>query len=314
LATQAPVKIPPVFAGGRLTVYGFTKGTRPSSVRLTATGPSGPLSFDVAVPETASDSTRTISTLAARARIRELEEGSDWLTTRGSQQKDRKANSARNEIIALSVRYGLMSRETSYVAIERRETPVTGDVKLRKVPIALTTGWGGLERVALRSPGLAMPTACLADTGAPMAPARALATRVTDSVSRSAELSSGRGPAGFLKLQALIFLQTADGTWRLTRELGFFLGHDLADLRSAVSGATGSPDEIERALATALALAWLEENAANAEDEWRLLAAKARKWLNATSAVPPDGGAWIDYGRMRLKRSSGPKVLSSEGP
>ena len=153
--TQAPERVPPVFAGGRLTVYGFVKHGRPSNVRLTAKGPSGPLSFDVPVPETTVGSTRTVSTLAARARIRELEEGSEWLTARGSQQKDRKANSARNEIIALSVRYGLISRETSFVAVERRETPVVGDVKLRKVPIALTTGWGGLQERLGRHPVLA---------------------------------------------------------------------------------------------------------------------------------------------------------------
>ena len=58
----------------------------------------------------------------------------------------------RNEIIALSIRYGLMSRETSFVAIERRDTPVIGDVKLRKVPIALTTGWGGLDDYIRRLP------------------------------------------------------------------------------------------------------------------------------------------------------------------
>ena len=145
--TQAPTKIPPVFARGRLLVYGFVKTGRPSSVRLAATSPSGPLSFDVPVPEVDPGSLRTVSTLAARARIRELEEGSEWLTARGSQQKDRKASSARSEIIALSVRYGVMSRETSFVAIERRDTPVVGDVKLRKVPIALTTGWGGLMEI-----------------------------------------------------------------------------------------------------------------------------------------------------------------------
>ena len=92
--TQAPVKIPPVFAGGRLLVYGFVKGARPSNVRLAATSPSGPLSFDVPVPELVPSSRRTVATLAARARIRELEEGSEWLTARGSQQKDRKACSA----------------------------------------------------------------------------------------------------------------------------------------------------------------------------------------------------------------------------
>ena len=38
-----------------------------------------------------------------------------------------------------------MSRETSFVAVERRETPVIGDMQLRRIPIALTSGWGGID-------------------------------------------------------------------------------------------------------------------------------------------------------------------------
>jgi hypothetical protein len=46
------------------------------------------------------------------------------------------------EIVELSLRYGILSRETSFVAVERRETPVVGDMQLRRIPIALTTGVG----------------------------------------------------------------------------------------------------------------------------------------------------------------------------
>jgi hypothetical protein len=62
-----------------------------------------------------------------------------------TRQKGRKASSASKEIVELSLRYGLISRETSFVAVERRETPVQGDIQLRRVPIALTSGWGGIE-------------------------------------------------------------------------------------------------------------------------------------------------------------------------
>jgi hypothetical protein len=75
-----------------------------------------------------------------------LEEGSEWLGVRGSQQKSRKRTVATKEIVELSLGYGLVSRETSFVAVERRETPVTGEMNLRRVPIALPAGWGGGER------------------------------------------------------------------------------------------------------------------------------------------------------------------------
>lgn len=323
--TQAPSAVPPVFAGGRLLVYGFVKTERPSSVRLSANGPSGPLSFDVQLPD-ASDTGRTISTLAARARIRELEEGSEWLASRGSRQQGRRANSARNEIIELSLRYGLMSRETSFVAVERREAPAQGEVALRRVPIALTSGWGGLE--AGRPVRAAYATARLADINMPMAsPPPGAARRVPETASGgffdrfssskrfrrilsareepgSASMAEAPGlapPAGRRRsrkqpsaLQALVILQEADGSWAFTRELASALGQDFDRLRGSVQGAKGSEENVLRAWGTALALAWLQTHAADAATEWRLLAEKARGYLAHTSTVPPSGGSWMD--------------------
>ena len=148
-AKQMPSAVPPVFAGGRLLLYAFVKelstGLAPATIKLTATSPSGPVSFDVPLDPSRAVEGRTIATLAARARIRELEESAEWTGARGSRQRERKTTSASREVIELSIRYGLMSRETSFVAVEVRETPVLGDMQLRRIPIALTAGWGGLE-------------------------------------------------------------------------------------------------------------------------------------------------------------------------
>ena len=95
-------------------------------------------------------------------------------------------------------------------------------------------------------------------------------------------------------MHELIVLQAADGSWELTKELASLIGRDLDDLRSAIENARGSGNDVQRAWATALALAWLEEHAAEARDEWRLLAAKAREWIDATPAIPPGGGTWMD--------------------
>ena len=147
-AKQSPSTIPPVFAGGRLLLYAFVKevstGGMPATVRLAATSPSGPVTFDVAFDGSRVVTGKTVATLAARARIRELEESPEWTSARGSQQRDRKISGATREIIELSIRYGLLSRETSFVAVERRETPVLGDMQLRRIPIALTSGWSGV--------------------------------------------------------------------------------------------------------------------------------------------------------------------------
>ncbi len=306
--TQAPVKVPPVFAGGRLLVYGFVKGQRPAHVRLTATGPSGPVSFEVPVPPVpdAAESRHAVATLAARARIRELEEGSEWLASRGSQQKGRKVNGSKNEIIALSLRYGLTSRETSFVAIERRETPVTGDVQLRKVPIAITNGWGG----QLWSPGAApkmVPSRSFhihAALAQPVAESGTWGMRRPSALESSPRMPMMRARAGTTSsgMHSLILLQSADGSWELTKDLASVMGRDLAALRSAVQGASGSDSDVLRAWATALALTWLRTNAADNEDEWRLLAAKGRKWIDGTAAVPPGGRTWIDKADEYLRK------------
>jgi Ca-activated chloride channel homolog len=317
--TQAPLAIPPVFAGGRLLVYGFVKeGRRPGNIRLSAVSPSGAVSFDVPLADAVSGSGRIVTTLAARARIRELEEGSEWLAARGSQQKDRKATSARNEIIALSVKYGLISRETSFVAIERRETPIIGEVQLRKIPVALTTGWGGLrERMHSRdyqvllqgSSSRASASMSAGDestgeafglrrlsVGAIGAPS--FLERALPALRGSARRRGGVVPHG---MQQLIVLQAADGSWELTRELAAIFGREPDELASAITGATGSYDDVLRAWATALAIEWLQLNADDVRDEWRMLAAKARPWIDNTHAVPPGGGTWVDAARAFLK-------------
>jgi hypothetical protein len=80
----------------------------------------------------------------------------------------------------------------------------------------------------------------------------------------------------------------------LTPELASALRHDLDTLRGSVQGAKGSEEDVLRAWGTALALAWLHTHAADAATEWHLLAEKAHGYLAHTSAVPPDGGSWLD--------------------
>lgn len=70
------------------------------------------------------------------------------------------------------------------------------------------------------------------------------------------------------------------------------LGVRLATIEKALAGIPGDPDLLRLACATALALSWLERSAADAKDEWRLLARKARAWLDASGVLPPSGGRW----------------------
>ena len=344
-ATQAPAVIPPVFAGGRLLLYAFVKevstGRTPAKVQLTATSPSGPVTFDVEFDPSRIVDGRTVATLAARARIRELEESPEWTSARGSRQRERKATGVSREIVELSLRYGLISRETSFVAIERRETPVVGDMQLRPVPIALTAGWAGLEVGFHR--GLAMRVGSMMDSspGALLSRASAVDRGHDDDTGDASSppmiaspgFSSERLPAAMMRglqrlrtwgretrpseprltsgerfatdMIRLVSLQRADGSWELTPELARAIGHDLAELEAALADATGNAEEARTAWATALALAWLEEHARDAEGEWRLLAEKARAWLTGVTARPAPGVSWADAGARLMTAKSG---------
>jgi hypothetical protein len=105
--------------------------------------------------------------------------------------------------------------------------------------------------------------------------------------------SRGLTDAARSGMHRLILLQSADGSWDLTEDLASVIGRDVVELRAAVQVAQGPQQEISRAWGTALALAWLARNAAEAEDEWHLLAIKARTWIGNTAAVPSSGSTWI---------------------
>jgi hypothetical protein len=311
---QAPATPPAVFHGSRLVLYGFARELRAGRFQLRASGPDGPLAYDVPVDPARAVPGSVVATLAARARIRELEESPAWLQTRGSRQQRGQQGSATREIVALAVRYGLVSRETSYVAIERREVPVAGDVQLRQVPIALTHGWGGgaiegrvvLARLAApttagpRSAGL---RACFQDMDSS-------AEMLFEAVERAERLTAPAGLAGRQDplrdaVLALVQRQHADGRWEFSPDLARMLGQDWADLEHRFDAALAwsgfrACDESASLWATALALAWLRVRAPRLEDEWRMVARKALGALH--EGLPPKAvDRWIHEAERAIR-------------
>ena len=102
-------------------------------------------------------------------------------------------------------------------------------------------------------------------------------------------------------MQRLISLQHADGCWDLTPELAAALGARLVDLEKMLDRMASRTDASRQLWATALAVAWLEKKAGDAANEWRLLAFKARQWLN-DSAGPAGLDFWLDAARTYAKR------------
>jgi Ca-activated chloride channel family protein len=335
--TAASERVPPVFDGERVRVYALagTIGAGMATLRGTIAGRA--VAFDVAIDPAAAVEGRTIATLAARARIRALEEEGEYLESRGSLQRRARANSkAAAEIASLGVQYQLVSRETSFVAIEHRDTPAEGRAELRRVPVALTSGWGWVRETGLHhlcAPAMlsALPCSPPATSRAPRAGfgSRMLDTvfslGAADAAPDSSEIEP-RGPMAhrdaydddavsalsaapprrrqaLRPLDLLVDHQRADGSWDLDAAFAAFVSRSLADLENALRGAVGDVSLARRALATAIALAWLETHAASERVEWELLARKATQWLSTSRTEPAAGqgwNAWLDVARRLL--------------
>jgi len=96
------------------------------------------------------------------------------------------------------------------------------------------------------------------------------------------------------KMLTIVSLQRADGSWELNEEFARAVGQPLDKLRLAQADATGEAGEINRAWATAVALHWLKAHASALASEWRMIATKARDWLDRVSARPASGQSWND--------------------
>jgi Ca-activated chloride channel family protein len=334
--TPASDRVPPVFDGERVLVYalGETVGAGTATLRGTIAGRE--VAFEIGVDPSAGVEGDTIATLAARERIRTLEEAGEYLESRGSLQRRARASKAAGEIAALGVKYRLASRETSFVAVEHRDTPLEGRAELRRVPVALTSGWGGVrgpDTHDLCAPQMAafhlvvpspMPdwtrvhgsfdvsameadTECdeLARPNVPFSRTFSVSARASrHAPPRSIDQRVAPSRAHALRpLDALVALQRADGSWELDGAFAGAVSLTLRRLEHELRHATGGADAARRALATALALEWLEKHAAPERGEWELLAKKATQWL-ATSRTEPSAGqgwnGWLDVARRLL--------------
>jgi len=333
-ATSAPARLPAVFDGERLIAYALADRITAGTATLSGMLAGRPVTFTVPVdPARAIDGT-LVATLAARARIRDLEEEQPYLEARGSRQTRTRSNrTAVDEIVALGVKYQLVSRETSFVAIEHRETPTAERATLRRVPIALTRGWGGVRHTAPQAGVMfcVAPSASVPQSGGwdqhPQAQMSALFEDADDSfdarrrrfaaagTSRMEEMAtSGMPDVSALRAprtprvtrsprlhDALVRLQRADGSWDLDAAFAKAIGKRLATLEKALRGANGDEATVRRALATAIAITWLDRHAADEKGEWQMLVRKGADWLRTCGAVPAGGSGWLELGRAMVR-------------
>jgi len=305
---RAPYRQDQLFDGEPYLVYLRLPKLEAGTVRLAGRLGGRELSWELAVDPARAAAGAVVGPLAARAEIRDLEEGTSRLhEAGGSQQRGRREARITQAIVELGVRYQLASSQTSFVAVEERKGEKQQERgRLVLVPQALTRDWGGLASGMVMcsldiADSLAAPMAARASRPAPSASAgfpdsgdgafeaeyfdsgesydAGARTGPAMSRRRSSRISIAQEPA----LDRLVRLQRADGSWALERELADALAARLASLQNVARRLKDLADA-ETVVATAAALAYLHDKEQDSRHEWRLLAAKAERWLDRALA------------------------------
>ncbi len=233
-----------------------------------------------------------IPLLWARDRIRDLEEGATGISDKGSKQTQRKENKVREKIIEISKEFGLISRETSFIAIEKRgeKDKTTGEVVLRKVPVNLTKGWHGIGAMHFQST-LSGSSLYVASCAMPPPPSLDEQGYLAKRAYGFGELPEGQRlsenvviePSRYTAQDILLIilsLQQATGGFRITRDAAPILGIDFSDIKKRSKIITVE-ETIDRfiLLSTAIILMLLKKKFDHMKDSWSAVVQKSEKWL-----------------------------------
>jgi hypothetical protein len=171
------------------------------------------------------------------------------------------------------------------VAIEERPEGerATEAAELRRIPVALTRGWGGLARPS-RS------RLCIERMRSPAAMRSYIHFKDVPSLPSN---------------QLFLVQQNADGSWDLTEEIARLCGNSLPALREAARAA-GPGAEAERLLATLLALKLIRDLPKKVRSLLKQIVRKAEKWVRRATAghTPPEPHAsWEDWAARLVVKS-----------
>jgi Ca-activated chloride channel family protein len=181
MGTVAPGKLPDVYAGAPVTVFGRYRGSAANAeIELAGTTFGDPLRMRIAREAGAPaerDAARWLHASWARARIRDLED----------RYAAGERGSLEHEIVAVSKRYSVLSRFTAFLAVDRNQIVNPGGWHHQVVqPVESPAGWGGglgqaqsapppPANYAARRPAVAMPSNAPAPRPAPPTPGYAAA-------------------------------------------------------------------------------------------------------------------------------------------
>ena len=181
--TQSPHRLPALYPGVPLVVTGRYTGAAGGALTVTGrTRDDGEFRTTVRVEERAEPA---VTAQWARARLRDLE--------------DRYAAGDRElepEIVATSLRFGVLCRFTAYVAVDSRVVRDGGELRRVTQPVELPSGWAAPGDVVPAAMPIAMTMASAERAGAPAAPSP---PRFAPARAQAADL-----PAGFAAVPPLL--------------------------------------------------------------------------------------------------------------
>ncbi|XP_053120965.1 von Willebrand factor A domain-containing protein 5A-like isoform X2 [Hemicordylus capensis] len=319
-----------IFEGQRCLIYGQIRGKPQSSesaegsVVLKYSFQDQTLTETMKFPLQAQESDRLpVHRLAAQALLQELEEAKE--------QDEGKRRLA----LETSLSSGVVCSQTAYVGVNMElSKALQGPLSRRNIPLAQCF-YAGVPQInrSLRSPRVCSSTysegvfyKCSARVAVPKPQARRFNLRMSavslkskrrevDMDDHLEDLSDCSAP-GLLReeekettlkeegslLLRLILLQNADGSWPLDSDLA-----TLLDLSEAEISSQKPAQVIPTAWATVLAVLWLHFRAAEQNDEWQLLEAKALSWLQATAG--PQLAECVKAGNALLGSSVSPQAF-----
>ena len=266
---QAPA-LPTVFQDDTVSIFGrMADGSNiPDRILITAKFNDIQRQWAVNMTKVKSEDS-PIPLFWAREMIRDIEEGTHELGVPGTKQKRRKDEGIKEEIKRLSREFGIASRETSFIAVEKRKEheKTKEETVLLKVPVMLTRGWGGVPssfNMLNMHCSLSISPISMQWSRYDALPEEAVSRKHIDCMLH------------------LLSLQKAEGGFEIDEEATAMLNTTVSQLRD-IAESISIKLEADRfdLLSTALILAILRETFSDQIDIWLGVVSKSEHWLKA---------------------------------
>jgi len=180
-AMVSPARLPDLFPGAPVVVTGRFRGTPAGAV--TVSGRRGGAEWRKTVPAVASTNP-SLAAVWARGRVRDLEDR--YVTAEAMYPSSGELPELEREIVATSLRFGVLCRFTAFVAVDARVVNEGGTVRRITQPVDLPQGWeaplaqgarpGAAPMLAAMPAGYAGAPPSFAPQARPAAPARMMRT------------------------------------------------------------------------------------------------------------------------------------------